>query len=148
MANPRNRSRSTDQGRRGFIHAYGLFWDAEEINWTPRAGQGGRFQILGRIGEHRPGLQVCDFRRQRGLYVLYDNYGPFTWDLHAPTHLGVVLNRITAATGIRTVGLGSRGSVSVVFLPASSLTGRRLSARFRKDFSQIRDGRSETSKRS
>lgn len=31
--------------------------------------------MLGRLGQNRPGLRVVDFRDQRGLYVLYGNYG-------------------------------------------------------------------------
>lgn len=63
--------------RRGFIHAYGLFWSADEIDWAPGAGNRGAYRILGRIGQNRPTVQVCDFRRQRGIYVLYDDYGPY-----------------------------------------------------------------------
>lgn len=64
------------------IHAYGLFWRAEEIEWTPGPGRtaaGGvkRFGLLGRLGENRPGIQVADFRAQRGIYILYAELGPY-----------------------------------------------------------------------
>lgn len=55
------------------IRSYGLFWRSEEIDWDP--GRGKRWHMLGRRGMNRPGLQVVDFRDQRGLYVLYGNYG-------------------------------------------------------------------------
>ncbi|MEY2450878.1 MAG: hypothetical protein QOD92_452 [Acidimicrobiaceae bacterium] len=63
--------------RRGFIRAFGLFWAADEIIWTPGAGNKNVYRILGRHGLFRPKLQICDFRRQRGIYVLYDDYGPY-----------------------------------------------------------------------
>jgi len=56
------------------IRNFGLFWRAEEIDWSP--GPGHRWRMLGRVGWNNPGLQVADFRDQRGLYVLYGNYGP------------------------------------------------------------------------
>ena len=55
------------------IRSYGLFWQAEEIEWNP--GKGKRWYMLGRRGMNRPGLHVVDFRDQRGLYVLYGNDG-------------------------------------------------------------------------
>jgi hypothetical protein len=61
-------------GRRGFIRCYGLFWSAQEVNWFPRR-DGGTFRLLGRRGKKQP--KVCDFRRQTGIYVLYDEYGPY-----------------------------------------------------------------------
>jgi len=32
--------------------------------------------MLGRHGYNMPGLKMADFRDQRGIYVLYGNYGP------------------------------------------------------------------------
>lgn len=52
------------------IGAYGLFWRKEEVNWTAR-----NWQLLGYRGTNRPGLRVCDFRRTRGVYVLFNDYG-------------------------------------------------------------------------
>lgn len=44
------------------------------MNWFPRQ-QGGTFRLLGRRGTRSP--IVCDFRTQTGIYVLYDDYGPY-----------------------------------------------------------------------
>lgn len=67
-----------NQGRtRGFIRCYGLFWSADEVEWWPGRGKGDRFRLLGRVGQYRGKVEVCDFRRQSGIYVLYDDYGPY-----------------------------------------------------------------------
>ncbi len=58
------------------IRAYGLFWRADEVDWSPGSGNKGKFRLLGRLGDRRPGLRLADFRDQRGLYVLYREYGP------------------------------------------------------------------------
>jgi hypothetical protein len=55
------------------IRAYGLFWRVDEVDWNP--GSGKRFRMLGHIGTNQPGVRVADFREQRGLYILYGNYG-------------------------------------------------------------------------
>jgi hypothetical protein len=61
------------------IKAYGLFWRKDEINWTPGAGKkadlADQFRLLGRRGKNKPGLQVADFRPQRGIYILYGDLG-------------------------------------------------------------------------
>lgn len=57
------------------IRNFGYFWRRDEVVWTP--GRGARFELLGRSGVNLPGLRVTDFRDQRGLYVLYGNYGPY-----------------------------------------------------------------------
>lgn len=57
------------------IRSYGLFWREEEVDWSP--GPGRRWHMLGRRGSNRPRLRVVDFRDQRGLYVLYGNYGTY-----------------------------------------------------------------------
>lgn len=62
------------RAKRGFIRCYGLFWNRHAVEWNPGKG-GGAFRLLGRDGKNRPGLRVCDFRDQRGIYVLYDHYG-------------------------------------------------------------------------
>jgi hypothetical protein len=56
------------------IGAYGMFWDRESVNWTPGGG-GGSWQLLGRMNERNPALRICDFRRARGFYVLFDDHG-------------------------------------------------------------------------
>lgn len=60
----------------GFIRAYGMFWDAEEVNWTGADGEWGP-DLLGRVGTNRPGIEIADFWEQRGIYVLYNDYGPY-----------------------------------------------------------------------
>jgi hypothetical protein len=69
------------------ITSYGLFWRADEVNWHPGPGAAG-FRLLGRRGVNRPGLEVADFRKQRGLYVLYGNYGPYYVGLTQKQDLG------------------------------------------------------------
>lgn len=59
------------------IKAYGLFWQADEIDWHPGRGHRGEFRLLGRVGMNLGTLRVADFRDQRGLYILYGNYGPY-----------------------------------------------------------------------
>lgn len=58
------------------IKSYGLFWRASEVDWNPGRGARNAFRLLGRRGANRPGLQVCDFRQQQGIYILYGNFGP------------------------------------------------------------------------
>ena len=58
------------------ITSYGLFWDADLVDWEPGRGQRGAFHLLGRVGQKYPKLKLCDFRFQQGIYVLYDDYGP------------------------------------------------------------------------
>jgi hypothetical protein len=62
------------------------------VNWAPRSsGIGGQFRLLGRIGTQR--LKICDFRPQRGIYVLYDDYGPYYVGLTSRAPLGDRLKR-------------------------------------------------------
>jgi hypothetical protein len=55
------------------IGAYGMFWQTDEVNWTPGAGRS--WQLLGRRGSNVNALRVCDFRAARGFYILFDDYG-------------------------------------------------------------------------
>lgn len=55
------------------IGAYGMFWQTNEVNWTP--GLGKSWQLLGRRGSNANALRVCDFRAARGFYILFDDYG-------------------------------------------------------------------------
>jgi hypothetical protein len=64
----------TKHGAQSFIRAYGLFWRADQVRWSPGTGP---FRILGRVGQNKGTLRVCDFRDQRGIYVLYDDFGPY-----------------------------------------------------------------------
>lgn len=58
------------------VTSYGLFWRRSEIDWTPGAGYKDAFRLLGRVGANRGTIKISDFRRQRGIYILYDEYGP------------------------------------------------------------------------
>jgi hypothetical protein len=87
----RRRLPSDQTPRRGFIHAYGLFWSADEINWFRTDEDRSRFRMLGRLGRRGPNLRVCDFRFQRGIYVLYDDYGPYYVGL---VRVGTLGNRL------------------------------------------------------
>lgn len=61
------------------IKAYGLFWRADKINWSPGSGNKrnveDQFRLLGRLGKNKPSLQVCDFHAQHGIYILYGDLG-------------------------------------------------------------------------
>jgi hypothetical protein len=70
------------------FHAYGLFWQVDEIDWKPGAGNKGKFRLLGRRGVNRSKLEVADFRRQVGIYILYGNYGPYYVGLTRRRSLG------------------------------------------------------------
>jgi hypothetical protein len=70
------------------IKSYGLFWRASEIDWNPGKGAKGAFCLLGRRGANLPGLQVCDFRYQQGIYILYGNFGPYYVGLTRKQGLG------------------------------------------------------------
>src|SRR4051794_2446776 len=83
---PPTSNRPRREAKPGFIQCYGLFWDVDEVVWSGRD-----FRILGRIGSHGDSLRVCDFRNQVGLYVLYDDYGPYYVGLTRRQPLG---NRI------------------------------------------------------
>lgn len=58
------------------IKSYGLFWRASEVDWNPGKGKRGAFRLLGHRGSNLPGLRLADFRTQRGIYILYGNFGP------------------------------------------------------------------------
>jgi hypothetical protein len=65
------------------IKAFGPFWREEEV-WP---GGRGRRELLGRRGG-RSNLEVCNFWRQQGLYVLYHEYGPYYVGLVRDGNLG------------------------------------------------------------
>lgn len=58
------------------IGAYGMFWMRDEVDWTPGSGPDA-WELLGRCGKQRPRLRMVDFRRARGVYVLFDDFGPY-----------------------------------------------------------------------
>lgn len=70
------------------IRSFGLFWRASEIDWNPGKGNKGSFRLLGRQGANKPGLKLCDFRNQQGIYILYGNYGPYYVGLTRKQGLG------------------------------------------------------------
>ncbi|MGN9805589.1 GIY-YIG nuclease family protein [Micromonospora sp. L32] len=55
--------------------AYGMFWDPTEVSWSPGSGSNA-WQLLGRQKRNAGHLRLCDFRRARGVYVLFDHFGP------------------------------------------------------------------------
>ena len=59
------------------ITSFGLFWRASEIDWDPGSGAKDVFRLLGRIGTNKGTLRMCDFRHQRGIYILYNDYGAY-----------------------------------------------------------------------
>lgn len=87
------------------IRAYGLFWNADDINWHPGRGSRGEFMLLGRRGKRPPKLLLADFRRQSGLYILYGDYGPYY--VGRASHLG---GRLRAHLKDRHAGKWSRFS--------------------------------------
>lgn len=58
------------------IGAYGMFWSRHLVNWQPGSGSV-PWQLLGSLGVNAPGFQVADFRRARGVYVLFDDFGAY-----------------------------------------------------------------------
>lgn len=55
------------------IGAFGMFWKREEVNWKRGSGPVS-WELLGYLGQQRPGLRVCNFRRAAGFYVLWNDY--------------------------------------------------------------------------
>jgi hypothetical protein len=45
------------------------------VDWRPRSGSAA-WQLLGHLNKNAPALKACDFRTAKGVYVLYDDYGP------------------------------------------------------------------------
>jgi hypothetical protein len=78
---------------RSFIRCYGLFWNADEVEWNRADSSSNRFRLLGRIGQNKGKLQVCDFRTVRGIYVLNDDYGPYYVGLARDAGIGGRLRR-------------------------------------------------------
>lgn len=73
------------------VTSFGLFWRADEIEWFPGEGIRNEFRLLGRIGKNRPSLRVAEFRRQQGIYILFDQYGPAYVGLAKGDRLGARL---------------------------------------------------------
>ena len=73
------------------IKSFGLFWEVDEIDWYPGSGNRDCFRLLGRKGANRPGIRVANFINQRGVYILYNNYGPYYVGLTCERGLGLRL---------------------------------------------------------
>jgi len=71
-----------------FIKNFGLFWEADEIEWNPGKGSRGSFRLIGRQGSNLPGLRLADFRYQQGIYILYGKHGPYYTGLTKKQGLG------------------------------------------------------------
>lgn len=67
--------------------SYGLFWERNEIDWTPGSGRR-NLHLYGRHCQNLPGLRVAGFRKQVGIYILYDDWGPYYVGLARTTGLG------------------------------------------------------------
>ncbi len=63
------------------IHAYGMFWDADDVDWYGDFplddGYKSAFRLLGSRGVNKPKIRVVDFRKARGVYVLHDDFGVY-----------------------------------------------------------------------
>ncbi len=55
--------------------AFGMFWNADEVSWSPGSGPSA-WQLLGRQYRNAGSIRLCDFRRARGVYILFDDFGP------------------------------------------------------------------------
>ena len=58
--------------RSRLVLAYGRHWRRAEVRWS----SGIQWQMLGRVGNRRPGLRLCDFGYARGVYVLESRKKP------------------------------------------------------------------------
>jgi hypothetical protein len=52
------------------IGAYGTFWERDLVDWHSYG-----WRLLGRQGLQKGTLQIADFRRARGVYVMYSDIG-------------------------------------------------------------------------
>ena len=51
-----------------------MFWSRHEVDWW---GDEGGLELLGRVNRNRGALQVVNFWGERGIYVLYNDHGPY-----------------------------------------------------------------------
>lgn len=75
------------------IRSYGLFWDRDEVDWTP--GKGNSRHLWGRRNSQPGKLRVADVWNEKGLYVLYSNTGPYYVGLVRNQALGTRLAQHT-----------------------------------------------------
>lgn len=54
------------------IGAFGRFWDREAVDFERRG-----WRLLGRQGLNTGTIQIADFRRARGVYILYNEVGVY-----------------------------------------------------------------------
>ncbi|MGV1037735.1 MAG: GIY-YIG nuclease family protein [Candidatus Nanopelagicales bacterium] len=63
------------------IHAYGMFWDADDVDWNAswplEDGYKSAFRLLGSRGVIKLKIRVADFRKARVVYVLHDDFGVY-----------------------------------------------------------------------
>ncbi len=52
------------------VGAYGMFWDRSLIDWNAHG-----WRMLGRQGMNAGTIKIADFRKARGVYVLYSDTG-------------------------------------------------------------------------
>lgn len=57
------------------IGAYGMFWNVGLAGMTSYYTP--KWSMLGSHGVNRPKFRVVDFRKARGVYVLYDDHGAY-----------------------------------------------------------------------
>jgi hypothetical protein len=79
------------ESKRGFIRAYGTFWSVHEVDWW--MGDGTRLELLGRVNRNRGALKVVNFWEQRGIYILYNDHGPYYVGKTFDQNLGVRLRQ-------------------------------------------------------
>lgn len=92
------------------ISSYGLFWRADEVEWFP--GYGKTFRLYGRRGKTGKSLQMCDFWRQEGIYILYGNLGSYYGGL--TKHISVIGSAIINGTSTAAIGIDLAGLDFVV----------------------------------
>lgn len=51
-----------------------MFWSRYEVDWP---GEEGSLELLGRVNKNRGAVRVVNFWDQRGIYVLYNDHGPY-----------------------------------------------------------------------
>ena len=76
--------------KKGFIRAFGMFWSRNEVDWW---GEDGGLELLGRVNKNRGALKVANFWDQRGIYVLYNDHGPYYVGKTFDQSLGVRLRQ-------------------------------------------------------
>lgn len=70
------------------IHSYGMFWERDAVNFAPGSGTPGGYRLLGYRGKRTSGRRIADFRQQTGIYILYDDWGPYYVGLSKKTGIG------------------------------------------------------------